>query len=153
MSNLRKVTPVLILVLLIHTGCFQDRTKDTIDSIEKQVFQDEKSKLLPGEKKVKYTVYSGEIANESGVSRESGLSVYEMENPRTYTVKVVADLAYASINDGPFTNLIHDKDNVYLFTQGAMMGLGISITPNHVTMLNYDGSTVGIVYKTEDIYE
>lgn len=153
MSNFKRVTPFFVFIILINAGCFQTEIKDTVGLIWEQKFRDDESELLAEKKKLKYTIYSGEIANESGVSRESELSVYEMENARTYTVKVVADLGYASINDGPFTNLVHDKDNVYLFTQGAMMGSGISITPNHVTMLNDDGSTVGIIYKTGDIYE
>ncbi len=107
---------MLILVLLIYTGCFRDRAKGIIDTIEKQAFQDEKSKLLVEEKKVKYTVYNGKISTESGVHRESGQSMNEATNMRTYTVKVVSKLDYASINDEPFTNLAHGKGNVYLFT-------------------------------------
>ncbi len=34
-----------------------------------------------------------------------------------------------------------------------MMGPEISVAPNHVTTLNDDGRTVGIVCKTEEMYE
>lgn len=153
MSNFQRVTPVCVLIILINTGCFQNNIKDTVDLIWKQKIWDEKSESLAEKKKLKYTVYSGKLLNESGIYREYGPNAKEMENARTYTVKVMPDLSSASINGGPLTNLVHDKDNVYLFTQGAMMGSGISVTPNNVTILNYDGSEFGIVYKTEDIYE
>ena len=153
MSTYLKVNIIWAFIMMISLGCTHNQAQEKEAPNEKRDSQNDENGLRERKKKVKYIVYKGEISVESGVYKESGTGAYEMADTRTYTVKVMPDLSSASINDGPFTNLTHNRDNVYLFTWGTMAGSGISVTPTHVTILNYDGSVFGTVYKNEEVYE